>query len=143
MAMDKGDMVETKRQDKAQARLTKEKVVDVNYNIRAERDTRVIMAHFEENNDNVLSSSKADFVESDPEPDNESEPELCDLLPPVPGELLCTTQPEVEKVGKETGARRKEAVKRNLLPVPSTAETSLRFDVSTNCCCCYLQWVSS
>ena len=38
-------------------------------------------------------------------------------------------QPEEAQTGGKTGARRKEVGKRNLLPIPSTAEASLRFEV--------------
>ena len=132
MGMDKGDIVETKRQEKALARLAKEKAVDINYNIRVERDSRVTRAHFEDNSNNVWPTYQADLIGTDVESDSDdNQPKLCDLPPlPAPGELLCTTENEADKGGQETGARRKEVVKRNLLSVPSTAESSLRFDVS-------------
>ena len=125
MGMYKGDIVETKRQEKALARLAKEKAVDLNYNIRAERDSRVIMAHFE---DNSNSTSQADLVGTYVESDSDdSQLELCDFLPPpAPGELLWTSQHEVDIGRQESGARRKEVVKSNLLPVPSTAESSFK-----------------
>ena len=51
--------------------------------------------------------------------------------PPVPGELLHPEQPLENENGNRKGARRKKVGKRNLLPISSTTEASLRFDVSS------------
>ena len=136
MGMVSGDIVETKRQVKAENRVAEDKAVVVNYTNRREKDDRVMKNHFREIDEPLLSSCQpADPVGisliADSE-DEDSEPDLPDLpTPPVPGELLHPEQPLENENGSKKGARRKEVVKRNLLPISSTAEASLRFDVSS------------
>ena len=135
MGMVSGDMVETKRQLKAENRVAEDKTVVVNYTSRREKGDRVMMSHFKEKDEPLLPSCQPDPVGVFPLTDSEdedSEPDLPDLpTPPVPGELLHPEQPDEDDNGKKKGARRKEVGRRNLLPISSTAEASLRFDVSS------------
>jgi hypothetical protein len=135
MGMVSGDMVETKRQVNAENRVAEDKAVLPNYTTRREKEIKVMRTHFEEKDEPFLPSCQPDPVAVCPLTDSEdedSEPDLPDLpTPPVPGELLHPEQPEEDENGKKKGARRKEVGRRNLLPISSTAEASLRFDVSS------------
>jgi hypothetical protein len=92
-------------------------------------------SHFTEKDEPLLPSCQPDPVGVFPQTDSEdedSEPDLPDLpTPPVPGELLHPEQPDEDDTGKKKGARRKEVGRISLLPMSSTAEASLRFDVSS------------